>query len=64
MSDSTPSTTADQTVLISRIVDAPRQRVFTAWLNPDDLAAWYGPSTWTRRGNTFTSTRASAGAGN
>jgi uncharacterized protein YndB with AHSA1/START domain len=34
---------SDQTVLISRIVDAPRQRVFAAWINPDDLAAWYGP---------------------
>jgi uncharacterized protein YndB with AHSA1/START domain len=43
MSDSTPTTAADQTVLITRIVDAPRQRVFTAWINPDDLAAWYGP---------------------
>jgi uncharacterized protein YndB with AHSA1/START domain len=43
MSDSTHMTASDQTVLISRIVDAPRHRVFTAWMNPDDLAAWYGP---------------------
>jgi uncharacterized protein YndB with AHSA1/START domain len=36
------SETAQQ-VLITRIFDAPRARVFQAWTDPDDIAAWYGP---------------------
>ena len=43
MSDSTPVAAADQEVLITRIFDAPRERVFRAWTDPDEVAAWYGP---------------------
>jgi uncharacterized protein YndB with AHSA1/START domain len=43
MSDSTPSQTSDQEVLITRIFEAPREQVFRAWTDPDELAAWYGP---------------------
>jgi uncharacterized protein YndB with AHSA1/START domain len=42
MSDSTP-VAADQEVLITRIFEAPRERVFRAWTDPDDVAAWFGP---------------------
>jgi uncharacterized protein YndB with AHSA1/START domain len=41
MSDPTP--VADQEVLITRIFDAPRERVFRAWTDPDELSQWYGP---------------------
>jgi uncharacterized protein YndB with AHSA1/START domain len=34
---------ADREVLITRIFDAPRERVFKAWTEPDDVAEWYGP---------------------
>ena len=45
MTDSTPAPTAaaDQTILITRIFDAPRARVFEAWTEPEGVAAWYGP---------------------
>ena len=43
MTDSTRATAADQEVLITRIFDAPRERVFKAWTDPDGVAAWYGP---------------------
>ena len=43
MGDSTPATAADQEVLITRIFDAPREQVFKAWTDPDEVAAWYGP---------------------
>jgi uncharacterized protein YndB with AHSA1/START domain len=43
MSDPTPTAAADQEVLITRIFDAPRERVFRAWTDPDEVAAWYGP---------------------
>jgi uncharacterized protein YndB with AHSA1/START domain len=43
MSDVTPAAPEDQEVLITRIFDAPRERVFRAWTVPDEVAAWYGP---------------------
>ena len=43
MSDSTPAAAADQEVLITRIVEAPRERVFRAWTDADQVAAWFGP---------------------
>jgi uncharacterized protein YndB with AHSA1/START domain len=43
MDDSTPGAAGDQEVLITRIFDAPREHVFKAWTDPDQLAAWYGP---------------------
>jgi uncharacterized protein YndB with AHSA1/START domain len=42
MTEQTPTTT-DQHVLITRVFDAPRERVFQAWTDPEALAAWYGP---------------------
>src|SRR3954451_14918631 len=42
MTDATPVAT-DETVLITRIFDAPREQVFKAWTDPDKVAAWFGP---------------------
>ncbi|MCD2195291.1 SRPBCC domain-containing protein [Actinomycetospora endophytica] len=42
MSEQTPTST-DGCVLITRVFDAPRERVFRAWTDPAALAAWYGP---------------------
>lgn len=44
MSDSTPVPATDQQVLITRIFEAPRERVFRAWTDPDEVAEWYGPA--------------------
>ena len=46
MGDSTPEipvATAGQEILITCVFDAPRARVFAAWTDPDEVAAWYGP---------------------
>jgi uncharacterized protein YndB with AHSA1/START domain len=43
MTESTRMTPADQEILITRIFDAPRERVFAAWTDPEQVAAWYGP---------------------
>jgi len=43
MSDMSPASAHDQDVLITRIFDAPRERVFRAWTDPDEVAAWFGP---------------------
>ncbi|WP_433786927.1 SRPBCC family protein [Actinomycetospora sp. CA-101289] len=42
MTEQTPTKT-DQHVLITRVFDASRERVFRAWTDPEALAAWYGP---------------------
>jgi uncharacterized protein YndB with AHSA1/START domain len=44
MSDSTPAAPADQEILITRIFEAPREEVFRAWTDPDQVAAWFGPA--------------------
>jgi uncharacterized protein YndB with AHSA1/START domain len=36
------SDTAQQ-VLITRVFDAPRELVFAAWTDPDQVAVWFGP---------------------
>jgi uncharacterized protein YndB with AHSA1/START domain len=41
MSEATP--VAAEEVQITRIFEAPRDRVFRAWTDPDEVAAWYGP---------------------
>ena len=43
MNDPTGTTATDQQVLITRIFEAPRERVFAAWTDPDQVSAWYGP---------------------
>jgi uncharacterized protein YndB with AHSA1/START domain len=30
--------------IITRIFDAPRERVWAAWTDPDQVAAWFGPA--------------------
>jgi uncharacterized protein YndB with AHSA1/START domain len=44
MTDATPVAGADQTVLITRIFDAPREQVFRAWTDPELVAGWFGPA--------------------
>jgi uncharacterized protein YndB with AHSA1/START domain len=34
----------DTTAKLERILEAPRERVFQAWTEPDHVAAWYGPA--------------------
>ncbi len=33
---------ADRTLIMTRIFDAPRELVFAAWTEPDHLARWWG----------------------
>ncbi len=36
-----------RTVDITRVFDAPRERVFAAWTRPEQLARWFGPKGFT-----------------
>ncbi|WP_315762627.1 SRPBCC family protein [Sphingomonas sp. Y38-1Y] len=33
----------DREVVVVKVFDHPRERVFAAWMDPDALAMWYGP---------------------
>ena len=43
MSDLTRVAATDHEVVITRIFDAPPERVFRAWTDPDEVTTWYGP---------------------
>jgi uncharacterized protein YndB with AHSA1/START domain len=43
MTDPTSATATDRQILITRIFDAPRELVFAAWTDPEQVAAWFGP---------------------
>ncbi len=43
MSDLAPDTGDERTVLITRVFEAPREQVFRAWTDPEQIAGWYGP---------------------
>jgi len=34
-------------LVLTRIIDAPRERVFAAWTQPDLLKQWFAPKPWT-----------------
>jgi uncharacterized protein YndB with AHSA1/START domain len=34
-------------LVIKRLIDAPRERVFKAWIDPEQFAKWWGPHTFT-----------------
>ena len=37
----------EREILTTRILAAPRERVFSAWTDPDQLARWWGPKGFT-----------------
>ncbi len=34
----------DREIVLSRVIDAPREMVFDAWTDPEQLAEWFGPN--------------------
>ena len=43
MNDTPPAQTAGREVVVTRLLDAPRDLVFKAWIDPDQVAQWWGP---------------------
>ncbi len=41
------ATLSDRELVISRIIDAPREKVFQAWTDPELLKQWFAPKPWT-----------------
>lgn len=42
---------SETSLTIRRTFDAPRERVWEAWSDPDELAQWWGPADWTLSAN-------------
>ena len=43
MTGSQAATVNDREIVISRVFDAPRDVVFSAWTDPEQVAQWWGP---------------------
>ncbi|HEY0792828.1 MAG TPA: SRPBCC family protein [Chthoniobacterales bacterium] len=43
----TPTPRSERELVISRLIDAPRERVFKAWTDPELLKQWFAPLPWT-----------------
>lgn len=43
MFDTAVSQTNDRDIVLSRVIRAPRARVFEAWTTPEAMDAWWGP---------------------
>jgi uncharacterized protein YndB with AHSA1/START domain len=39
--------TADREIVITRLLDAPRETVFSAWTDPAQIEIWWGPTGFT-----------------
>lgn len=40
-------TEADHELVLSRIIDAPREKLYRAWTEPELLKQWFAPLPWT-----------------
>jgi uncharacterized protein YndB with AHSA1/START domain len=41
------TTMSDRELVLTRIIDAPREKVFKAWTDPELIKQWFAPSPWT-----------------
>jgi uncharacterized protein YndB with AHSA1/START domain len=44
MTRESQTSTADREIVVSRLLDAPRDLVFQAWVQPDHVVQWWGPN--------------------
>jgi len=43
MAESEPTAAAEREISITRVIDAPRELVFDAWTDPEQVVQWWGP---------------------
>jgi uncharacterized protein YndB with AHSA1/START domain len=41
------TTTNDRDLVLTRIIDAPPEKVFRAWTDPEQMKQWFVPKPWT-----------------
>jgi len=44
MADPFETWSLDREIVLAKVLDHPRDKVFAAWLDPNALAEWYGPA--------------------
>jgi uncharacterized protein YndB with AHSA1/START domain len=42
-----PVSVADRELIITRLIDAPREKLYRAWTEPELLKQWFAPAPWT-----------------
>lgn len=42
-----PADTSDRELVLTRLIDAPREKVFRAWTDPELLKQWFAPRPYT-----------------
>ena len=47
VTNKTTTTTDGRDLILTRIIDAPREKVFQAWTDPALLKQWFAPRPWT-----------------
>lgn len=47
MSQTQPAPASDRELVLTRIIDAPREKVFRAWTDPETMKKWFAPLPWT-----------------
>lgn len=45
--------TADREIIVTRLIDAPRAKVWEAWTSPEHLGKWWGPDGFTITTHSF-----------
>jgi uncharacterized protein YndB with AHSA1/START domain len=43
----TTTSTEGRDLVLTRVINAPREKVFSAWTNPELLKQWFAPAPWT-----------------
>lgn len=43
----TTTSTSGRDLVLTRIINAPREKVFKAWTDPEQLKQWFAPKPWT-----------------
>jgi len=44
---SSPTPSSDRELVLHRVIEAPREKIFQAWTNPELLKQWFAPLPWT-----------------
>jgi uncharacterized protein YndB with AHSA1/START domain len=47
MTTANPAPTSDRELVLTRLIDAPREKLFKAWTKPELLKQWFAPLPWT-----------------
>jgi len=47
ISGKTMTSTNGRELVLERIIDAPRAKVFAAWTDPEQIKQWFAPKPWT-----------------